>query len=295
MDELVDQYIHYLVVERNLAKNTVEGYMRDVARFLEAEKVSTVQDMLVVDRGTIVLYLSRLQTQGLSSRSLSRHLVSIRQFFRYLVDEKLRVDNPAEEIESPRLDKGLPRFLHEEEVRRLLEQPDPTTPEGLRDLAMLELLYATGLRVSELVSVTLNDINLDRNFVRTMGKGKKERIVPLGDYASEAVRNYLEEGRGLLLRGRSSPYCFVSRRARPLSRQAFWKRLKTYARQAGLSRDVSPHHWRHSFATPLRERGADLRALQEMLGHANVATTEIYTHVLREKVRTLYDRYHPRA
>ena len=136
MDELVDQYIHYLVVERNLAKNTVEGYVRDVARFLEAEKVSTVQDMLVVDRGTIVLYLSRLQTQGLSSRSLSRHLVSIRQFFRYLVDEKLRVDNPAEEIESPRLDKGLPRFLHEEEVRRLLEQPDPTTPEGLRDLAM---------------------------------------------------------------------------------------------------------------------------------------------------------------
>lgn len=295
MDELVDQYIHYLVVERNLAKNTVEGYMRDVARFLEAEKVSTVQDMLVVDRGTIVLYLSRLQAQGLSSRSLSRHLVSIRQFFRYLVDEKLRVDNPAEEIESPRLDKALPRFLHEEEVRRLLEQPDPTTPEGLRDLAMLELLYATGLRVSELVSVTLNDINLDRNFVRTMGKGKKERIVPLGDYASEAVRNYLEEGRGPLLKGRSSPYCFVSRRARPLSRQAFWKRLKTYARQAGLSRDVSPHHLRHSFATHLLERGADLRALQEMLGHANVATTEIYTHVLREKVRTLYDRYHPRA
>ncbi|MEE8209241.1 MAG: site-specific tyrosine recombinase XerD [bacterium] len=295
MDELIDQYIHYLVVERNLAKNTVEGYMRDVARFLEAEKVSTVQDMLVVDRGTIVLYLSRLQAQGLSSRSLSRHLVSIRQFFRYLVDEKLRVDNPAEEIESPRLDKGLPRFLHEEEVRRLLEQPDPATPEGLRDLAMLELLYATGLRVSELVSVTLNDINLDRNFVRTMGKGKKERIVPLGDYASEAVRNYLEEGRGALLRGRSSPYCFVSRRARPLSRQAFWKRLKTYARQAGLSRDVSPHHLRHSFATHLLERGADLRALQEMLGHANVATTEIYTHVLREKVRTLYDRYHPRA
>jgi integrase/recombinase XerD len=295
MDELIDQYIHYLVVERNLSKNTVEGYVRDVVRFLRAEKVSTVQDLLIVDRGAIVLYLGRLQDGGLSSRSLSRHLVSLRQFFRYVTGEKLRMDNPADEIESPRLDKGLPRFLHEEEVRRLLEQPDTTTPEGLRDLAMLELLYATGLRVSELVSVALNDINLDRNFVRTMGKGKKDRIVPIGDYASEALRRYLEEAREALLRGQSSAYCFVSRRGRPLSRQAFWKRLKSYARDAGLSPETSPHHLRHSFATHLLERGADLRTLQEMLGHANVATTEIYTHVLREKVRTLYDRYHPRA
>lgn len=295
MDELIDQYLHYLVVERNLSKNTVEGYVRDVVRFLRAEKIETVQDLLMVDRGAIVLYLGRLQEDGLSSRSLSRHLVSIRQFFRYVAGEKLRLDNPAEEVESPRLDKTLPRFLDEDEVRRLLGQPDPATPEGLRDLAMLELLYATGLRVSELISVTLNDINLDRNFVRTTGKGNKDRIVPIGDYASEALRLYLQMGREALLRGRSSPYCFVSRRGGPLSRQAFWKRLKIYARQAGLSSDVSPHHLRHSFATHLLERGADLRALQEMLGHANVVTTEIYTHVLREKVRTLYDRYHPRA
>ncbi|MFQ5893368.1 MAG: site-specific tyrosine recombinase XerD [Candidatus Tectimicrobiota bacterium] len=295
MDRVIDQYIHYLVVERYLAKNTVESYVRDVMHFLRTQGISTLQDLLLVDRGTIVLYLTRLQARGLSSRSLARHLVSLRRFFQYVVGEKLIVDNPVAEVESPRLDKGLPHFLHEEEVRRLLDQPDATTPVGLRDLAMLEVLYATGLRVSELVAVTLNDINLDRNFVRTMGKGKKERIVPLGDYASEALRRYLAEARPALVRDRSSPYCFVSRRGGRLSRQGFWKRLKRYARQAGLSSEVSPHHLRHSFATHLLEHGADLRTVQEMLGHATIATTEIYTHVLRERVRTLYDQFHPRA
>ena len=295
MDSLIDQYVQYMVVERYLAKNTVESYMRDLSRFLETENISTMQDLLLVDRGTIVLYLSRLQTNGLSSRSLARHLVSLRQFFRYLVGERIIVNDPVEEVESWRPEKGLPRYLHEEEVRRLLDQPNTTTLEGLRDLAMLELLYATGLRVSELVALSLNDINLDRNFVRTTGKGKKDRFIPLGDYASEALRRYLSEARGALLRGRSSPHCFVSRRGRLLSRQGFWKRLKAYARQAGLSPEVSPHHLRHSFATHLLEHGADLRTVQEMLGHANIATTEIYTHVLKERVRTLYDRFHPRA
>lgn len=295
MDSLIDQYVQYMVVERYLAKNTVESYMRDLSRFLKTENISTMQDLLLVDRGTIVLYLSHLQANGLSSRSLARHLVSLRQFFRYLVGERIIVSDPVEEVESSRPDKGLPRYLHEEEVRRLLDQPDTTTLEGLRDLAMLELLYATGLRVSELVALSLNDINLDRNFVRTTGKGKKDRFIPLGDYASEALRRYLSEARGALLRGRSSPYCFVSRRGRLLSRQGFWKRLKAYARQAGLSPEVSPHHLRHSFATHLLEHGADLRTVQEMLGHANIATTEIYTHVLKERVRTLYDRFHPRA
>ncbi len=295
MDNLIDQYVQYMVVERYLAKNTVESYMRDLSRFLKTENISTMQDLLLVDRGTIVLYLSRLQGNGLSSRSLARHLVSLRQFFRYLVGERIIVNDPVEEVESSRPDKGLPRYLHEEEVRRLLDQPNRTTLEGLRDLAMLELLYATGLRVSELVALSLNDINLDRNFVRTTGKGKKDRFIPLGDYASEALRRYLSEARGALLRGRSSPYCFVSRRGRLLSRQGFWKRLKAYARQAGLSPEVSPHHLRHSFATHLLEHGADLRTVQEMLGHANIATTEIYTHVLKERVRTLYDRFHPRA
>lgn len=269
--------------------------MRDLSRFLKTENISTMQDLLLVDRGTIVLYLSRLQGNGLSSRSLARHLVSLRQFFRYLVGERIIVNDPVEEVESSRPDKGLPRYLHEEEVRRLLDQPNTTTLEGVRDLAMLELLYATGLRVSELVALSLNDINLDRNFVRTTGKGKKDRFIPLGDYASEALRRYLSEARGALLRGRSSPHCFVSRRGRLLSRQGFWKRLKAYARQAGLSPEVSPHHLRHSFATHLLEHGADLRTVQEMLGHANIATTEIYTHVLKERVRTLYDRFHPRA
>lgn len=295
MDSLIDQYVQYMVVERYLAKNTVESYMRDLSRFLETENISTMQDLLLVDRGTIVLYLSHLQANGLSSRSLARHLVSLRQFFRYLVGERIIVNDPVEEVESWRPEKRLPRYLHEEEVRRLLDQPNTTTLEGLRDLAMLELLYATGLRVSELVALSLNDINLDRNFVRTIGKGKKERFIPLGDYASEALRRYLSEARGALLRGRSSPHCFVSRRGRLLSRQGFWKRLKAYARQAGLSPEVSPHHLRHSFATHLLEHGADLRAVQEMLGHANIATTEIYTHVLKERVRTLYDRFHPRA
>lgn len=295
MDKLIDQYIHYLVVERYLARNTVESYIRDVARFLQSNNIKTTQDLMMVDRGSLVLYLSRLQAEGLSSRSLARILVSLRQFFRYLTNEKLIVENPTLDVESPRLKKGLPKYLHEEEVRRLLEQPDPNSPQGLRDLAMLELLYATGLRVSELVSVKLNDINLDRNFVRTMGKGKKERIVPIGDYASEALRRYLADARPGLLKGASSVYCFVSRRGGPLSRQGFWKRIKAYARQAGLSDGISPHLIRHSFATHLLEHGADLRTVQEMLGHSNIATTEVYTHVLRERVRTLYDQHHPRA
>jgi integrase/recombinase XerD len=295
MDKMIDQYIHYLVVERYLAKNTVESYIRDVARFLQVQNIKTMQDLMMVDRGSIVLYLGRLRAEGLSSRSLSRNLVSLRQFFRYLVNEKLMVENPTLEIESPRLKKGLPKYMHEEDVQKLLEQPDRKSPGGLRDLAMMELLYATGLRVSELVSVKLNDINLDRNFVRTMGKGSKERIVPIGDYASEALRKYLSEARPALLKGRSSTYCFVSRRGGPLTRQGFWKRIKAYARQAGLPKEISPHLLRHSFATHLLEHGADLRTVQEMLGHANIATTEIYTHVLKERVRTLYDQYHPRA
>lgn len=295
MDSLIDQYIQYLVVERNLSRNTVESYVRDLLRFVRTRKISSLQDLLLVDRGALVLYLARLQSEGLSSRSLGRHIVSLRQFFRYLVNEKLMVENPASDLDSPKFGKGLPHYLHEEEVKRLLEQPDQRSLEGLRDLAMLELLYATGLRVSELVSISLNDINLDRNFVRTMGKGKKERLVPLGDYASEALRRYLAVARPAILKGRSSPYFFVSRRAKPLSRQGFWKRLKAYARQAGLSQKVGPHHLRHSFATHLLERGADLRTVQEMLGHSDISTTEIYTHVLKERVRTLYDQYHPRA
>lgn len=295
MDNLIDQYIQFLVVERYLARNTVESYVRDVVRFLKAQNVTSAEDLLMVDRGAVVLYLARLQEEGLSSRSLARHLVSLRRFFAYLVGEKLLRENPAQEVESPRLKKGLPHYLHEEEVRKLLAEPDSKRPEGARDAAMLEVLYATGLRVSELVALKLNDLNLDRNFVRTMGKGKKERLVPLGDYASEALRRYLSEARPTLLKGGSSAYCFVTRRGRHLSRQGFWKRIKAYARSAGLSREISPHHLRHSFATHLLEHGADLRTVQEMLGHANIATTEIYTHVVKERVRILYDQYHPRA
>jgi integrase/recombinase XerD len=295
MDELLDQYIHYLVVERSLARNTVESYLRDVAKFLRAVGVRSPQDLLLIDRGTIVLYLGRLQAEGLKSRSLARHLVSLKQFFRFLVAEKRLVENPASDIESPRLGKALPRVLDEEEVRCLVEQPDTSKPEGMRDKAMLEVLYATGLRVGELVALRLNDVNLDRNFVRTSGKGSKDRVVPLGDYAAEALERYLSQARPALLQGRSSEFCFVSRRGGRLTRQAFWRRLKIYARQAGLSSEVSPHQVRHSFATHLLEHGADLRTVQEMLGHASIATTEIYTHVLRQRVRTLYDRYHPRA
>jgi len=232
---------------------------------------------------------------GLSPRSVARSVASLRGYFRYLVREGRLAASPADDLRAARPWPALPKYLSPEEVDRLLQQPDTATPRGLRDRALVEVLYATGLRVSELVGLRAADVNLSAGYLTCTGKGGKQRLVPVGDEAASWLRRYQQESRLQLLRGRTSPRLFVNARGGSLSRVGFWKVLRGYARQAAMGRDVSPHVLRHSFATHLLERGADLRAIQMMLGHADLSTTQIYTHVMETRMRTIYDRFHPRA
>jgi len=292
MDALIDQFINYLRLERGLADNTIQAYSRDLssfARFLAQQDLSP----LTVSRDQIIHYLSSLKG-SLSVRSLSRNLSAIRMFFRFLASEGHIRENPARLLETPRLSRNLPNVLSTDEVERLLARPDPSTPRGNRDRAMLELLYATGLRVSELVGLTVLNVNLESGYIRTLGKGAKERLVPLGGKAIEAVRDYLADSRPRMLRGTNLPYLFLNFRGRPLTRQGFWKIIKEYGKAAGIKKQITPHTIRHSFASHLLQGGADLRAVQVMLGHEDISTTQIYTHVTRDKLREIHEKYHPR-
>ncbi|MBW2096315.1 MAG: site-specific tyrosine recombinase XerD [Deltaproteobacteria bacterium] len=289
---LLDQFFAHLKVERGLADNTVTSYSRDLMRFvtfLDQEK----RTLLNLDREILSSYVRRLGKK-LSARSVARHVSSLRRFFRFLVREgKLEV-NPARLLESPKMPRKLPGTLSPQEVERLLCAPKPVSPKGQRDLAMLELLYATGLRVSELVGLRISSINLESGYVRTLGKGSKERVVPMGEKARTALARYLEEGRTTLSRRTNSAYLFLNFRGKPLTRQGFWKILKGYAVQAGIRKNITPHRLRHSFASHLLEAGADLRSVQMMLGHADISTTQIYTHVTRKRLIHLHETCHPR-
>lgn len=290
-DLLVDQFIQYLRVERGLSENTVLSYSRDLvrfARYLAGRNLSP----LAVRQEDVTDYISSLKGL-LSVRSLARSLSAIRMFFRFLVYDRKIKTNPARLLGTPKTPRKLPEILSREEVDLLLSQPDCATPIGQRDKAMLELLYATGVRVSELVDLKFANVNLEGGFIRTVGKGTKERLVPIGQTAIEALRSYLDGGRRSLQRG-PSPYLFLSQRGKPLTRQGFWKIIRQYGLKGGLKRAITPHGLRHSFATHLLEGGADLRSVQVMLGHADIATTQIYTHVTREKLREVHERYHPR-
>jgi len=292
MDALIDQFINYLRLERGLADNTIQAYSRDLssfARFLEEQGLSP----LTISRDQIIEYLSSLK-RSLSARSIARSISATRMFFRFVASEGHIRENPARLLETPRLSRKLPDVLSTDEVERLLARPDPSTPRGIRDRAMLELLYATGLRVSELISLTVLNVNLESGYIRTLGKGAKERLVPMGGKAIEAVRDYLLEGRPQMVRGANLPTLFLNSRGRPLTRQGFWKIIKQYGRTAGIKKEITPHTIRHSFASHLLEGGADLRAVQIMLGHEDISTTQIYTHVTRDKLRELHEKYHPR-
>lgn len=292
MDALIDQFINYLRLERGLADNTVQAYSRDLtrfARFLEAHHLSPV----TVSREQIIQYLTSLR-RSLSPRSVARNISAARMFFRFLASEGHIRENPARLLETPRLARKLPEVLSTAEVDRLLALPDPSTPRGARDRAMLEILYATGLRVSELISLKVLNVNLESGFIRTKGKGAKERLVPIGGKAIEAVRDYLANGRPHMVRGANLPYLFLNFRGRPLTRQGFWKIIKQYGKAGGIQKGITPHTLRHSFATHLLEAGADLRAVQVMLGHEDISTTQIYTHVTRDKLLELHGKYHPR-
>jgi len=293
-DDLIDDFIHYLTVERGLAKNSVLAYGRDLAK-LRRYLASKGRHPRQVRRGEIDEFARRLSGEGLSAKSIARALNAVRMFYRYLVMESIVSEDPTAQVRGPRTHKSLPRYLTLEEVDHLLAAPDGSTPLGARDAAMVGLLYATGLRVSELVSLRVRDLNLDAGYLRCLGKGSKERIVPLGRPAAQRLRAYIDGARAARLRGGSHPSLFLNSRAGRMSRQGFWKILKKYGVALGLRGKLSPHVLRHSFATHLLERGADLRSVQMMLGHADISTTQIYTHINRERLRKIYRDFHPRA
>jgi len=295
IDVLVDQYINYLILEKGLSDNTIESYSRDIVRYVEYLKQKGVKQISDADTPLILTYLISLRDGGLKAKSTARHLVTLRGFYRYLVQEKIIKHDPARLIDLPKSGLKLPDVLSVSEVKLLLNTPDTQTPLGLRNAAMIELLYAAGLRVSELVNLKLLDINTEAGFVRVIGKGSKERIVPIGNYAKNIIDRYVKTARSLLLKGGVSHYLFVARAGKPMTRQGFWKLLKQYALQAGIAKKITPHSFRHSFASHLLEGGADLRAVQIMLGHTDISTTQIYTHVAREHLLQMHAKYHPRG
>jgi integrase/recombinase XerD len=289
----IHEYLAHLTVERNLSPRTVESYRRDLLQFtawLDEESI----ELNKVERATLRNYLGSRRDRGLSARSSARALSALRGFFRFLVSTQIQTVDPTTNLRSPSLWRTVPRALSSAEIEALLAAPDTTTTLGLRDRSMLETLYATGLRVSELVGLTVERVRLDPGYVRVIGKGRKERLVPLGESAISWIDDYLQSARPELNRKRVSEL-FLNHRGGKLTRQGFWKILRGHAVRADISSPLSPHIVRHSFATHLVENGADLRAVQMMLGHASLTTTEIYTHVARERLRRLYDEKHPRA
>jgi len=292
-EEALEAFYQHLAAERGLAALTLTSYAQDLQDFRAFLRALGVRSWVEVSRADVQDYLSALEARGLSARSRARRLSALRQFFRFLEREESITANPVDLLDSPRLPQKLPEVLTEQEVEKLLAAVEPNTAVGQRDAAMLEVLYATGLRVSELVGLTLRQVDLRRGVVRPLGKGHKERLVPLGHQAMEALKVYLDQGRRELLKGREIPQVFVNRRGGKLSRQGFWKILRRYAAKSGV-RPLSPHTLRHSFATHLLARGANLRVLQLLLGHADLATTQIYTHLDSERLRAAHQQAHPR-
>lgn len=294
MEADIRSFMNYLRVEKGLSDNTMYAYRRDMVKFAEfvaKENVTTGQ----IERRHVVDFLRSLYLKKLDSRSVARHLVTIRHFFRFCFAEGVIQEDPAANIQSPKFRQSLPEFLSLAEVDRLLAQPDASSTLGLRDKAMIELLYSTGLRVSELCGLQTHDIQIDLGCLRCIGKGNKERLVPVGKRALQVVREYLAKSRPQILGERTSPFLFPSRAGSAINRIAFWKTLGMYGRKAGLRKALTPHMLRHSFATHLLDRGADLRSVQMMLGHSDIATTQIYTHVVEERLKQVYKAHHPRA
>jgi integrase/recombinase XerD len=295
MDQWLDHFLHYLIVEKGLSKNTIEAYGHGLNRFSDYLKGKGIHEILNVGKFDVRAFLLTLKRKGLSTKTVVRNLVAIRTFFRFLVQEGILETNPIEEIESPKIAKTLPEILTLKEVEQLLEQPNLQSPLGIRDRAMLEVLYATGMRVSELTQLPINQVNLEGGYVLIFGKGSRERIVPLGSESMKWLTLYLKTVRGRLAKGKESHFLFISRWGRGMSRQRFWKNLKEYGRRAGIRKRITPHLFRHSFASHLLERGADLRSVQMMLGHVDISTTQIYTHVTGERLKKIHRRYHPRG
>ncbi|NQT94917.1 MAG: site-specific tyrosine recombinase XerD [Candidatus Omnitrophica bacterium] len=295
MKDMVEEFLSYLSVERGLSDNTAAAYKNDLykyATYLEDKKKRLHAEEAT--RNDIRDYMASLKDDGLAPNSISRNLVAIKVFHRFLVRERYIKEDVTSVLDSPRLWKHLPETLSVADVELIIKKPNIRTWMGIRDKAAIELMYATGLRVSELVNLATDNVNLDIGFVRCVGKGNKERIVPVGKQAQDALRRYISKARPKLLKGHSSTSLFLSRLGKRISRQSFWKMIKKYARLAGIKQDIMPHTLRHSFATHLLERGADLRVVQEMLGHADISTTQIYTHINKERLKSIHHKFHPR-
>lgn len=290
--DYLDEYLDHLVVERGLSRNSVEAYSHDLCRFFSWLDGSSPE---TVKREDLRAYMGWLADQGISPRSIARAMSSVRGYYRYLAEEDLIEEDPTELLDRPKLDKCLPDVLSKEDMDKLLHAPDPEVPEGVRDRAMLELLYAAGLRVTELINLSLNDVDLQAEVVRVVGKGDKERLVPIGENASHWIKEYLEKARQTMAKGNGGAGLFLSRRGKSITRQAVWYRIKHHSMAAGIKGKISPHTFRHSFATHLLEGGADLRSVQAMLGHADISSTQIYTHVDIKNLKQQYEQYHPRA
>jgi integrase/recombinase XerD len=294
MERWIDGYMNYVAVEKGLSRNTLDSYSGDLIRYAgflgglgrRIEETSKLE---------VMSYLLTLRKRGLSAKTVARSISVLRGFYRWLADEGVLRGNPLEDMESPRTIRSLPEVLSLDEVDSLLNQPDPANPLGMRDKAMLELLYATGLRVSELTNLDLNYLNLEGGYLMVLGKGSKQRIVPMGQEAIRWLKGYLEESRNRLLGTNRSSLVFVSQMGRGMTRQGFWKIIKKYGLKAGIRKKISPHTLRHSFASHLLEGGADLRSVQSLLGHVDISTTQIYTHVTRERLKKIHTRYHPRS
>jgi integrase/recombinase XerD len=298
LSNAISSFLVHVKVEKGLAPNTHAAYRRDLAKFEEFAKKRKLE-LAKISRDNLVDFLAGLYHQKLESKTVARHIVTLRNFFRYAHIQEAISEDPAMNLESPKIRKSLPGYLRLEDVEKLLQQPDGSTAAGLRDRAMLEVLYSTGLRVSELTGLRVNDLDTKVGCVRCIGKGDKERVVPVGRKALGIVEKYLRDGRPELVRGTrsgvGSPFLFVNRRGAKISRVGVWKILSNYGRLAGLRVSLTPHMLRHSFATHLLERGADLRSVQLMLGHSDISTTQIYTHVVEERLKQVYKAHHPRA
>lgn len=295
LDGQIDSYFAYLKAEKGLAAASLESYAHDLSAYRDFLLQNEITSYSANDMAAILKHMLDLRAKGLSARSRARHLVALRGFYQFLTQERLITADPTELIEMPKSGLHLPEVINPAEIASLLETPDPAKANGVRDRAMLELAYASGLRVSELIGLKLSNLNQEAGFLRVFGKGSKERIVPFGSAANEALNTYLKTARNQLLKGLVSEYLFVARQGRPMTRQAFWKQLRLYAAKAGIKSGISPHSLRHSFATHLLEGGADLRAVQLMLGHSDIATTQIYTHITRERLKSLHTQFHPRG
>lgn len=294
MKELIDTFLNYISVERGLANNTVVSYREDLNTYLDFIEKSNIDALSRISKDNITNFMFDQKAKGIAANSIARRLAAIRMFHRFLTRERILKNDPSALIDSPKLWKRVPETLTLNEVEALIAQPDARSSQGLRDKAILETLYATGMRVSEGVNLKKDSVNLDVGFLRCIGKGNKERVIPLGKKAINSINKYLETSRPKFLKGKESEFLFVSRCGKKISRQSFWKIIKKYAKEARLKKPIKPHILRHSFATHLLERGADLRSVQEMLGHSNISTTQIYTHINKERLKNIHKQFHPR-